>query len=222
MINETDNILTTPMPEQFDITLYLDKQLENTSMPSESTLHIRRKHKYIRIHLQTKKKNEVKLEHLKELLPTLPDDGWSYHVISSGNFDFWTYVPHLINLAGRFDEFYCSTWTMSRPIALEMLELYDSGKVGKISLLTGLYFKRRETAVYAFILDGLLKRSQRYIAFRNHTKLMLLGNDDYHLTIEGSANLTANPRAEQFILTNHKGLYEFNRAWMEEMLNGKT
>jgi len=215
------DMLKVEIPKEFNTLSYMGKQLENTSMVKEKIIAVNTQHKMTRIHLKAKKKNEVKLEHLHQLLPNIPDVNCSYHIISSGNFVFWTYVPHLIKLAGRFDEFYCSTWTMNRPIAHEMLELYDAGKFGKISLLTGRYFKQRETAVYAYILDGLLTRGQRYVAFKNHTKLILLGNKDCKLVIEGSANLTANPRAEQFILTNHKGLYDFNRDWMEDMFNVK-
>lgn len=212
-------MLDTPMPTEMNAVDYIGQKLENTGMPTESSQAARLSHRTVRIHLKTRRKNEVKLEHLQDLLPTLPERGWTYHVVSRGNFDFWTYVPHLIKLAGRFDEFYCSTWTMNRDVATEMLQLYDNGKLGKINLLTGTYFKRRETAVYALILEGLLKRGQRYMAFRNHTKIMLLGNEKNRIVVEGSANLTANPRAENFMITHHPDVYDFHRAWMEDMFN---
>jgi len=207
------------MPGMFNANDYLGQELETTRMPTASKIAIKNQHKTTRIHLKARKKNEIKMEHLAELLPQLPEEGWSYHVVSSGNFDFWTYVPHLISLGGYFDELYVSTWTMNRENVVEMLELYDDGKVGKINLLTGKYFKRRETAVFALILEGLLKRGQRYKAFANHTKIMLLGNKDHNIIVEGTANLTANPRVEQFIITHHTELYEFHRKWMEEMLD---
>ena len=216
------DIFDAIIPDEINANDYLGVQLETVDMPSGSRFEEKRKHQSLKIHLKAQKKNDVKAEHLQELLPRLPEQGWSYHIISSGNFDFWNYVPHLIKLAGQFNEFYCSTWTMNRPIAVEILKLYDAGKLKKISLMTGKYFKRRETAVYAFILDGLLARGQRYIAFSNHTKIMLLGNSTIHLTLEGSANLTANPRAEQFILTNSKNLYAFHRKWMEGMYGKGT
>ena len=205
----------------FNANDYLAIKLESTDKPDAAKIAIKNQHKTTRIHLKAQKKNEIKMEHLAELLPCLPEPGWLFHVISSGNFDFWTYVPHLIDLAGHFDELYVSTWTMNRQNAIEMLELYDTGKVGKLNLLTGKYFKRRETAVYALILEGLIKRKQRYIAFANHTKIMLLGNEREKIVVEGSANLTANPRAEQFILTNHADLYDFHRKWMEGMFDDR-
>ena len=107
---------------------------------------------------------------------------------------------------------------MSYRNAVEMLELYDKGKISNIALMTGLYFKRRETAVYATILQGLKKRKQRYAAFKNHAKIILMAAKSNFITIEGSANFTGNPRLEQYVLTNDKILYEFHRHWMESIL----
>ena len=221
MNEEQDLFNDVPVPVEFDALNFMDKQFETSETAQSGLVAVKSRHKEMRIHLKAMKKNKVKTEHLKKLLPNLPEQGWSYHVISSGNFDFWTYVPHIVKLAGKFKEFYCSTWTMNRQIAIEMLDLYDTGQLGSISLLTGKYFKRRETAVYALIAEGLLARSQRYIAFGNHAKIILLGNDDCKLVIEGSANLTANPRTEQFILTNNSVLYDFHKKWMDEMYEKK-
>lgn len=207
---------------EFKSTDYMGQELETQHRPKSRIMRTSLSHRQMKIHLKAKQKNKIKLEHLEALLPSLPASGWQYHVISSGNFDFWTYVPHLVNLAGRFDEFYCSTWTMSRDVAVDMLRLYDQGRIGKISLMTGVYFKRRETAVYALILQGLINRGQRFISFENHTKIMLLGSNEHKIVLEGSANLTANPRVEQFIISHSEQLYNFHKTWMDEMYVKQT
>jgi hypothetical protein len=88
------------------------------------------------------------------------------------------------------------------------------------NVLTGTYFKRRETAVYAFLLEGIRARGGRFRAFQNHAKVQLIANPDRDAwyTVEGSANLTSNPRLEQYVITNDRPLWEFHRRWMEEML----
>jgi len=174
----------------------------------------------IRRELKLKTQNRLKVKAVKDVLPTLPAVGESLHVVADGKFDFWTFTPHIIELmGGRADEFYASTWTMNRTNALEILELYDTGKVGEINLLSGLYFKRRETAVYATIAEGIQQRGQRYIAFANHAKVLLLGNDQHRVTVEGSANFTGNPRLEQYVVTNDPKVFDFHKQWMGEMLN---
>ena len=161
-------------------------------------------------------------QNLADVIKAPPDPGESIHVVSAAKFDFWTWIPTMIDWLGAADELYCSTWTLNRQNALELLELWDAEKIprGKVSFLTGLYFKRRETAVYAQLLQGIRQRGGRYRAFRNHCKVLLLSNEakGHWLSIEGSANLTANPRLEQYVITNDRGLYDFHRSWFEEML----
>jgi hypothetical protein len=156
---------------------------------------------------------------LSDLLCGLPAAGESIHVVSEAKFDFWTWVPVLVGwLGGRTEALYCSTWTLSRNNAVEMFGLWDAGAIGAAHFLTGTYFKRRETAVYAMLLDGIRARGGRYRAFQNHAKVLLLSNagTGVWISVEGSANLTSNPRLEQYVLTNDKGLYDFHRGWMEE------
>lgn len=162
----------------------------------------------------------MKREHLRDVLKAKPAPGTAYHLISNGKYDFWTWIPVLIEMMGHADAFYGSTWTLNRQACTELLDLFDQAKIRKISMLTGLYFKRRETAVYAKLMTGLTDRRQRYICLENHAKVTLLANHqtgDY-LTVEGSANYTANPRIEQYVICNDRTIYDFHRAWMEEVL----
>jgi hypothetical protein len=107
---------------------------------------------------------------------------------------------------------------MSRPNALQLLQLLDDGKIQKATLFSGLYFKRRESAVYATVASGLIDRKQRFLCFENHSKIILLAAGDERIVIEGSANFTANPRVEQNTVTNDRDLYDFHRSWMEIQL----
>ncbi len=154
---------------------------------------------------------------LQDILQTPPAAGESVHIVSASKFDFWTWVPALLDMIGPATHLYCSTWTLSRPNAVELFELWDAGKIGTASYLTGTYFKRRETAVYAFLLEGIRRRKGRYRAFQNHAKVMLLDPGGLPLVVESSANLTANPRLEQYVLSHDAELHAFHRGWFEEM-----
>lgn len=159
-------------------------------------------------------------ESLLDIIPEPPGPGESIHIIGTGEYDFWTFVPQMIDWIGYAAHLTCSTWTLNRQNAIEFLELWDAGKIGMADFLTGLYFKRRETAVYTMLLEGIRARGGRYRAFRNHAKVLLLENPDRDawITVEGSANLTANPRLEQYVMTNDRALYDFHRTWTEEAL----
>lgn len=193
------------------LSFFADEMIERADMPDP--LQTRREHKLVsRLRLQTKE--------LARIMPALPEPGESHHLVSDGRFDYWRWVPHLLGLLGPAAEAYVSSWTMNRQNVLEMLELFDAGKIQRLAVLTGLYFKRRESAVYAQLVTGLMARGQRYSAFANHAKVMLLteASGTHWLTLEGSANLTGNPRLEQQVITNDRGVYQMHRTWMEQML----
>jgi len=105
---------------------------------------------------------------------------------------------------------------MNRGNALGLLDLLDSGAITSSVLLTGLYFKTRESAVAATIIKGLADRGQRYMALKNHAKVIVIEAGARSLVVEGSANFTANPRIEQYVLTRDEGLAAFHAEWMME------
>ena len=133
-------------------------------------------------------------------------------------------MPVMIDWIGKADHLYVSTWTTNRTNTKNMFELWDAGKIGVADWCVGLYFKRREANVYSMLLEGLVKRGGRLKAFETHAKVLLLNNKKRRAwyCIEGSANMTANPRLENYVIVNDKSLWEFHKTWFEEMLELKT
>ena len=201
----------------FDSFDWIDNEqpLETVTQLSESLIHKRRALKREMVRIE-------KRAHAEAFLTELVDIGDTWHVISNAKYDFWTWIPVYIKLlGGHIDQLYGSTWTMSRVNVEELFIHFDAKQIDTVAILTGTYFKRRETAVFATLLEGLQQRQQRYKAFENHTKVLLMSSDPHYITIEGSANFTSNPRLEQYTMTNDKALFEFHQGWMEEMLHGK-
>jgi hypothetical protein len=99
-----------------------------------------------------------------------------------------------------------------------MLDLFDQGRITRITMVTDVSFPKLKHTAAAVLLDGLAARGQRYLAAPTHAKIMLIGAVDAWYTMEGSANFTSNPRIEQQALTNDRGLYEFHRAWIDDLI----
>lgn len=180
-----------------------------------------------RIHRQQRKLKTIaamKREALADVMPALPEKGYSYHVVSNGAFDYWSWIPVLAGYMGHVAEFYGSTWTLNRLNAVELLELLDADTIDKASVITGLYFRRREPQIYNLLHKGMSERGMRCVGIENHAKVALIGNPetDTWIVIEGSANWTANPRIEQNVVSNDRELYEFHREWMEEAIGRTT
>ena len=165
-----------------------------------------------------KTKSFLKKQKAIEVLNELPCTGESHHIISNGSFDYFTLIPIAIDIMKGADEMYFSTWTMNLSNTKELFNIFDKGKVKKINALVGLYFKKRESAVFNELYEGLKKRGQRILSNENHSKITLLSNGVDFITICGSANFTANPRIEQFTIHNSKELFEFHKEWMDEII----
>jgi len=148
----------------------------------------------------------------------LPRKGESWHYITNAKYDFWQIIENAILLLGGGVVYHGSSWNINRENVQAMLKLYDDGAVESLSIVTGIYFKRRNAPVYSQLLSGLHKRGQRLFSFRNHVKVSLLQKGTKYIVMDGSGNYTGNPRLEQFNITNDRGLYEFHRGWIEEML----
>lgn len=197
--------------EGFDLDVFGGPQNETTESISTRILKHQEKQKAL---------YAMKQEHAGDILRTLPGPGETFHIISNGKFDYWSFVPIIINLlGGKSREGWFSTWTLNRQNCTELFEIYDRGELGSINFLTGIYFKRRETAVYAKLLGGIQDRGGRYKALENHAKVILLTNGTDYITMEGSANFTANPRIEQNIVCNSPEVWNFHREWMDEILS---
>jgi hypothetical protein len=190
-----------------------DTALESPdTLPSPATLRREARHRMV---------TKLKKEHAAEILnpSTFPAPGETVHILSNGKFDYWNLAPVAIDLlGGRSEHLYGSTWTMNRDNVLELLSLYDAGKIGSISILTGRYFARRESAVWAQLVTGLTDRGQRVLAFVNHAKVLLLQSGEHYLSITGSSNWTANPRVEQIDIHNSRAVWEFYRRELFERM----
>lgn len=166
-----------------------------------------------------KTKSFLKKEKAEEVLGELPQTGESIHIVSNGSFDYFNLIPIAIKLMGdKCNDFYFSTWTLNNGNSEAILKLYDDGKVKTIKCLVGLYFKKRESAVFNMLYEGLKKRNQIIYSNENHSKVTLLDNGVDFIVIEGSANFTANPRIEQFSVHNCKELHQFHKEWMDEVI----
>lgn len=172
----------------------------------------------IKIQSKARLLNKMKNENVKNLIDELPLQGESLHIISNGRFDYFNLIPVIQEKINKpIESFWFSTWTMNQNNALQLVKLYDEGKIKQINAITGLYFKKRERLVYFTLNTELNKRCQKIFSSEIHAKVSLLkiGND--YFVIESSANFTANPRVEQSSIFNNKELYEHHKNWMLEI-----
>lgn len=153
----------------------------------------------------------MKQERADEFLQTLPAPGETLHILSNGDFDYWNLIHRAIELLNApLEHLFLSTWTVNLPICNHIVRLYDAGIVKSITFWLNNYLMSRDPAVWAFATESLHARGQKIFSTENHAKLSAFRTaDGRHIVIEGSANLTANPRIEQNCISNSAELYHF-------------
>lgn len=163
-------------------------------------------------------KDSLKLKAARDVLDCLPKKNQCLHVISSGKFDYWTVIKRIIELLNcPVDEIYLTTWTTKRRYSEDLVDMFDSGKIRKMTFLTGLYFKVRAPDVYSFLAEEFTRRGQKFICADNHAKIAAMFTSGGDICVEGSANFTANPRIEQFTISNDTALANFHKKWIENI-----
>jgi len=153
---------------------------------------------------------------LTDFLQALPQHGEVIHVVSSGDFDFFTFIPVTIDLlGGKVEECWITTWGCSNDNVNSLGDLLEKKRIGKLFIITGDSLKRRRPDIYANLVTKCREHGQNYRICRNHTKVIMFKQGEHYIVIEGSANLTGNPRLEQTVLFNQQDLYDFHKSWME-------
>jgi hypothetical protein len=161
----------------------------------------------------------------RDCLSRLPPPGESIHIILAGTFRNFDFVPAIVDLAAPAvaEELYLATLGFDRRTADGLLSLLDSGRVRKCTLLVCVYFESHERELLDWTAGELSRRGSRALAARNHTKLQLFAlGDGRRLVMESSANLRSCRMAEQATLTNDWGLYDFHRAWIDDLFRRAT
>lgn len=157
-------------------------------------------------------------QRLHEIVNTIPNIGDTWHIISASRFHFWGFTPNVIRYLGGYTEELCvATWTTNMINTKEMIKLFDEGHIGKIVFVAGTNFHLMRKEVSDYVISKIVERGQKIVISTNHAKVILLNHGENYITIESSANLSANPRNEQYTYTNHKGLWEFYRKWFEDV-----
>lgn len=153
----------------------------------------------------------LRQEKADEFLTSLPAPGESIHCLSNGDFDYWCLIHRCIELAAEpLEHLFLSTWTINLPICNHIVQLLDAGVIKSLTMWINNYLMARDPAVWAYATENLHARGQKIFSTENHAKLCAFRTAGGRcIVIEGSANLTANPRIEQNCISDSAELYHF-------------
>ncbi|HNX79809.1 MAG TPA: hypothetical protein PKJ24_07990, partial [Prolixibacteraceae bacterium] len=113
---------------------------------------------------------------------------------------------------------YFTTWAISE---YAIRQLYNLIEQGMILELKGIFDYRNGIRKPAE-LQFLEKISTEIKPAKCHAKVTVLENDDWGISIVGSANYTRNPRIEAGVLFSVKEVAAFERNWIEKELSNNS
>lgn len=195
------------------MSLFEEFDIETTEMPQNN----------IRLSRKVAKREFRKIEQTKNaiehLLP-LPQPDESIHMVTNARFDFYDFIPAILQIENSsIKKLVLATWIINKSNIDNMFKLFDSGEIKEIGLLTGIYFKRRESSNYTFLAEGMIERKQKFRAALSHAKFFSLELENgKHYTIESSANMTENGNVETHVLSSSKELHNFHCNWINTTL----
>ncbi len=113
---------------------------------------------------------------------------------------------------------YFTTWALSE---YAIRQLYNLIEQGMILELKGIFDYRNGIRKPAE-LQFLEKISTEIKPAKCHAKVTVLENDNWGISIVGSANYTRNPRIEAGVLFSLKEVAAFERNWIERELSNNS
>jgi len=111
-----------------------------------------------------------------------------------------------------------TTWAISE---YAIRQLYQFVEHGMILQLKGIFDYRNGVRKPAE-LQFLQKITTEIKPAKCHAKVTVIENDDWGISIVGSANFTRNPRIEAGVLFTCRNVADFERNWIERELADKS
>jgi hypothetical protein len=190
----------------------IDYKLEDPRLPDQPQRITR--------NLKKEMFDRQRLKTLEDILPTLPASGESHHIITHGKFDFYDALPRVLELGEMKNaSVSAATWCCNRRCALDLIDRIETGQIGRMQLIVGLYLKRREQAVFSTLATGIAKNGHKILATECHAKIFTIQHAQNYITIEASANWTSNPRIEQLTIINDQPLHNFHERWIDDAIS---
>lgn len=145
---------------------------------------------------------------LEDILPLNVEVGASYHVISGGDIDSFSFLMWILRMQ-KVHRLLCSTWCMAKLDIEEFHRQFVLGRIGELNFYVGEIFPGSYPEEYAEICEVCRDSGGRVAVFRNHSKVMAGYGEKFAFAIESSANINTNPRTEQTVVTFCKELADF-------------
>lgn len=152
---------------------------------------------------------------LESLIPAL-HQGHAYHMPTRGEWSLHEMLAFLLNRIGPA-QVWITSWGISQEPLKAVLQMKLNGQITKLHCFFDTRIKLECPQAFQLLLaaeDVVVKLG------KNHSKLLVLVNERWGVTVAASANLTVNPRLEYYTIDTHRDLAEQNMTWISIEMDG--
>jgi hypothetical protein len=159
----------------------------------------------------TIRRNEKLAEHFKDLVQDK-----TYLFSTAGRWSQYELLNYILLQTGPA-EVYLSTWKINMDAAVNLYALCKNGLVTELNCI----LEKRIPVTSPEAVELVRMHADRIKITDNHSKVMVVLNDDWGVSVIGSANMTTNPRIEAGALFTVRSMAEWNKQWMKEVIDGQ-
>jgi hypothetical protein len=133
-----------------------------------------------------------------------------------GNWSMHQLIEYIILQTGPA-KMWMTTWTITEEPMRALLDMITTCKITELTAIFDYRIERRKPEAFQLASNIVT----RIALTKCHAKVVVLQNEDWSVSVMGSANFSNNPRLEAGVIFTDKETAAFNIAWIHEEMQGK-
>lgn len=158
----------------------------------------------------------VAKDHLQKTIGEI-EPNQSIHFVTPGAWSMHEAIEYCLRKTGPA-KLYLTTWTISETPARMIYNLKNEGLITELHALFDHRIRDSKPKPFQMITAAL----DSFALVKIHAKTAAIINDDWGISIAGSANLTKNPRIERGIIDSNRPVAEFDANWITKHIQLKN
>jgi hypothetical protein len=110
-----------------------------------------------------------------------------------------------------------TTWTITEEPMRVLLDLIKTGYISELSAVLDYRIEKRKPEAFQ-LASNIITRIK---LTKCHAKVAVIRNEEWNITIVGSANFSKNPRIEAGVIFTDKESADFHIQWIDDVIDGK-
>lgn len=136
------------------------------------------------------------------------------HVPSMSSWSMHHVLAYVLSKTGPA-QVWMTSWSITEePIAL-IVEHLERGMITQLRALFSERVEAMNPAAHAMARFNLQVKLAKI-----HAKTIVVLNDQWGVSVKGSANFTRNPRIENYVICTHREVAEADRQWIDDVMTG--